>query len=380
MRVLFLGRKSFHEDVGGDTIQISKYREYLENLDCSARVALESAPDLTEVDLVHCFNVQVVEQTYPQIAHAKACGKKVVFSPIYWNMDEYYAFRQSHARDFGSHAAKEWARRHWGAHYACLRQGWADKDSSRFGFFLRLAAQGRRRLQRRCLDLADLILVSAMSEKEILIRDFGLSDRDKIRILPNGVDRIFHCPDPGFFMERFGLRDFLLAVGRMEPHKNQIAVLRAARGLPYTLVFIGTRRDERYWERCRSEAGPKTVFLGYVPHELLPSAYAAAQAHILASWFDIPGLVNLEAGLAGCNVISTDRGSSDDYLGRDAWYVAPRDVPGMTRAIREAMETKKRGDLQRKLLANYTWDAIAKLLLDYYRAVLGRSGKPAAVA
>jgi len=374
MNILLRGRRSFHQDPGGDAVQTVKYQEYLirGSRPCAVRIDLESEPDFSGVDVVHCFNLQVTDQTYCQLRQARERGKKVVFSPIYWSLDEYRRHRYAHARALGQNPAREFLRNHFDAHLHAF-QAWRRSGEPGAGAALgRLLLAGKRGLQRKCLELADRILVSAPSERDILLRDFpGLAEA-KVRVVPNGVDTHFAAADPEPFIRRYGRRDFLLAVGRMEPHKNQIAVLRALRNLEVPVVFIGSQRDARYLEACRRLARTDALFLDVLPHEFLPAAYAAARAHILASWFDIPGLVSLEAGLAGCNVISTDRGSARDYLGDGAWYANPADEGSIHRAVAEAMAAPRgiRGLAAR--LQAFSWERVAETLYDNYAEVLAQ--------
>jgi len=372
MNIALCARTSLFEDMGGDTIQISKYRDGLDRR--HARVMLSTAylPDITHADVVHCFNIQVVGQTHAQILAAKRMNKPVVFSPIYWNMCEYHDFRQRHAAMLGNSPAKEWAKHHWNAHYDCLRglvRHSPRREQART--LVRLLVKGRYGMQAECLRMADLILVSAPSEKAMLVRDFNLSNPAKVKVLPNGIDPKFYRPSPEGFTRHFDFKGFVLCVGRVEPHKNQISLIQAIQSLPYPLVIIGTQRDPRYLHLCQRADRGKTRFMGYVPHAMLPSAYAAARAHVLASWFDIPGLVNLEAGVAGCNVATTDRGSAADYLGREAWYLQPNDLESIRSAVGGAMESPRQPHLAERLREEYSWDRVAHQLWEHYQTVAG---------
>ncbi len=368
MNILLQAREKLYDDPGGDSIQISKYREYLEKSGCPVKLSLDLAPDLKNIDIVHGFNIQVTDQTYRQIRHAKDNGKQVVFSPIYWNMEEYLEYRLKNSREAGSYFLKEKFKKSWGSHYDCLQNVF--KKPSQAKVLRRLMVKGKRTLQKECLELADLILVSSVSEKNILLQDFGMNFSAKVRVLPNGVEPIFYKAEASPFVQEYGQQDFLLCVGRMDPHKNQLAVIRAAREMNISLVLIGPQPPTPYLKFCQKAAGPKTSFWGRVSHENLPAAYAAARAHILASWFDIPGLVNLEAGLAGCNVISTNRGSAADYLGENAWYLDPGDDNSIRNNIEMAMQSPRDSTLPARLLEHYSWEKITRHLCRYYQEIL----------
>jgi len=371
MKILLQARPSLYHDKGGDTIQITKYQHYCSSLVDHIEISTTPQPDLSAIDIVHCFNLQVVESTYPQIRHAKAQGKKVVFSPIYWPMKEFYDYRLQHARLWGNSRIKEELKRRFQTIYTCFKSGWNHSlPWSTIAQVLKgFLTHGKYGLQKKCLQLSDLILVSAPLEKHILLEGFPFLEENKIQVLPNGVDPMFFLPDASAFINHYHLKNFLLCVARMEPHKNITTLLQAVKDLPYPLVLIGTQHDQKYLAKCHELANERVHFLGYIPHDLLPSAYAAAHAHILPSWFDIPGLVSLEAGLAGCQIITTNRGSAKDYFQDKACYIDPNSIKSIKEAIHSAMTSKKSNHLAEDLLQNYTWDAIAKQLLTYYQGL-----------
>ena len=131
-------------------------------------------------------------------------------------------------------------------------------------------------------------------------------------------------------------------MARIESKKNQLAVIEALWDDPVDLVFVGSvspyfapdyaralppgRRAPRPGER-----GGRTHFLGWLPKAELPLVYAAAAAHILPSWNELPGLSSLEAGASGTRVISTQYSAIREMLGPDAWTVDPYEP----RSIRE---------------------------------------------
>ena len=56
--------------------------------------------------------------------------------------------------------------------------------------------------------------------------------------------------------------------------------------------------------------------------EILPST-GAARLHVLASWFEVAPLVDLEAAVAGCRVVTTTHGHTSEYLGDWGVYWSP---------------------------------------------------------
>ena len=111
---------------------------------------------------------------------------------------------------------------------------------------------------------------------------------------------------------RVPFKKFGVCVGRFDERKNQLGLIQALKTTSIPVVFIGAPGPNyrAYYERCRQVAdGGPFLFLPGMPQSELADAYAAAHMHVQASWLETPGLTNLEAGLSGCNLVMSDRGS-----------------------------------------------------------------------
>ena len=89
MKVLFQSRKTLYTVPGGDTIQIIKTKEYLEQMRIPVDISLELEPDVSSYDLVHLFNLGRPQEVYLQALNARRQGKKVGLSTIYVSYAEY---------------------------------------------------------------------------------------------------------------------------------------------------------------------------------------------------------------------------------------------------------------------------------------------------
>src|SRR5262249_11519139 len=125
------------------------------------------------------------------------------------------------------------------------------------------------------------------------------------------------------FRRETGLSDFVLCVGRLETRKNQLMLLKALETseLPIVLGTGGFASQPRYETACRAfrRAG-RTHFIGKVEPALLKSMYSAARVHALPSWYELPGLVSLEAAACGATPVVSDFGTARDYFGSAAFY------------------------------------------------------------
>lgn len=332
MKVLIQNRSNYLKSVAGDSIQLNKTKEYLEKLGIQITVSSEREIDLSGYDLVHLFNIMPIDDTYRQYQNIKHHSKKYVLSTIYWDPQEFLN-ASGQVKTFG-----EW---------------WS----------------GTMPLRREVLKEAALILPNSNLEYEILKRNFG--ELPPKVIVPNAADPIFAVAKPEHFLRVYRSKDFLLSVGRICQRKNQLALIRAAKKLKLPLVLIGPINDGIYYRECRREsAGCKVTFIDALSPLELASAYASARVHALVSWYDTPGLVSLEAAMAGCKIVTTDRGCAKEYFGDYAFYCKPGKIDTICEAINDAWNSKKDNQLKEHVLTNYTWEKTALKTLLAYQAAL----------
>jgi len=373
MRVLFQNRPDMFEVIGGDTIQLLKTKEYLEKLGIDVEVSTELRPNLNEYDLVHLFNITRVHETYIQAINAYKQNKPIVLSPIYWNTTEFLKKTSPIAYLYHTITSSS------DPHILKISSKFMDiidtLKKRKVNEALKIQREmGVRTQQIQVLKLADIILPNSHIEAELIKRDFGVPD-SKLFVVPNAVDKKFSNAKRKLFINKFGLSEFVLSVGRIEWRKNTLSLIKAANkeGLP--LILIGSRKPGKYTKLCEKEAKKgDVIFLDPIPHDspLLASAYAAAKVHALVSWYDTPGLVSLEAALAGANIVTTNRGTAREYFKDMAWYCDPSDLNSIRKALREAYSSKKTKKLKLHILKNYTWEVVAKKTVEAYNRVLSR--------
>lgn len=233
--------------------------------------------------------------------------------------------------------------------------------------------------RRELLQLADAILPNSRAEAGQLSRLFGADGR-KIQVVPNGVDPRFAAASPDLFRERFGPREFVLYVGRIEPRKNVLGLIRAARlaGLPLVAIGAVVPGHEAYGAACREVGGDGVTWIERVDHAdpLLASAMAAARVFALPSWFETPGLAALEAAVTGCAIVITPYGCTREYFGDRAEYARPGDVRQIASALARAWGGPGRvrpvapgNDLSEQILERYSWSIVARETREAYDRV-----------
>jgi len=219
------------------------------------------------------------------------------------------------------------------------------------------------------LSLADGILVNGESEKMSLVSVIGV-DPGRIHVIRNGFDPIFSEEiGPASFRSAFNIDyDFILNIGNIEPRKNQLNLIRAAKCLGMRVVLIGAIRDQAYAERCISEGAENTVHIGYLKHDnaLLRSAISAANVFCLPSTLETPGLAALEAAAAGARLVITQEGSTSEYFDQNAVYVDPQSVENIAEGILFAIKNPKSNHLKDHVCSKYTWPKVTRVLEDLY--------------
>jgi tetratricopeptide (TPR) repeat protein len=174
------------------------------------------------------------------------------------------------------------------------------------------------------------------------------------------------------FIKAYGIKDFILCVGRLEHRKNQLGLLKALEDsdLPVVLAAGGFSYQSDYAAAVkRFKRRGQTLILGRLDDEMLASAYAAAKVHVLPSWYELPGLVSLEAGCHGCNVVVTRNGTAPDYLGDQAFYCDPGDENSILLAVTQAFHSPIKHRLKEVVMAN-TWDKVGEQTRASYNKVL----------
>ena len=385
MRVLMVNTFE-NRAAGGDMVQLKKTKQYLEKLGVEVDVCCSPRPDARGYDLVHIFNMWFPHQTLAQLKAIRLLTPNipVVMSPIYWNMTEKAWADVAVPQIFAnSTTAEELESR--------LKQLATDK----------LLVGGRRRseasepnfsgytqYQLQIMDMVDYLL--PLSNAEMLNLRQTLKVQKPFNVVPNGAEiEVFENAKPDWFVKKYKIRDFVLMVGLVEARKNQLMLLHALKDEGVPVVIVGRNYDPTYLRLCHKYAPDKTLFIDHLPHEQLASAFKAAQVHALPSWMECASLANIEAALAGCSLVVSDRTSEPEYYGKNAYYCDPASVDSIRRAVQSARRNRtadapKREQLRQQFLTQYTWQSAAEKTLRGYEATLALrapagASKPVAV-
>jgi glycosyltransferase involved in cell wall biosynthesis len=343
--VLFHAPSCVFQAPGGGENQLVQTGRGLEALGHRIRLFSPWADRLEDARLLHMFGMSREGLELARIARAR--GVRVVLSPICWIEPRALVALApgvlAAGRDLGKWAVKIVAPR-W--------PSW----------------------RRELLSLADAILPNSRAEARQLARLFGI-DPGVFHVVPNGVSPEFAAATPARFRAEHGPDDFVLYVGRIEPRKNVLGLVRAVglSGLPLVVIGGVPPGREEYAATCRDAGGASILWIGERDHDdpLLASAYAAARVFALPSWFETPGLAALEAAAAGSAVVITPFGCTREYFGDRAEYARPDRVSSIGRAIERAWRAGPDAGLATHVGTHYSWMEVASRTSEVYGQVTG---------
>lgn len=374
MRVLIQSRKNFYSLRGGDTVQIEKTKAELEKLGVKVDISLDFEADLTGYDLVHLTNVTRIQETYLHVVNAKKQGKPMVLSTIYWPMDEFEKQGQIGIRKLiNSHLGIDNQER-----IKAIARYIKDKESRNIAT-KNLWRIGYTKMQQYVVNNVDYFLPNSEMEMIEFCKSFGIP-RDKYTVVPNAIDEEIAIKQmkqvaPEKYKQYEGA---IICVGRIEPRKNQLALVKALDQSGYKLVLVGAVSDnqQQYFEEIKKimERNSSFYYIPRIDNSELYQLYKVCKVSSLPSWLDTPGLVSLEAASMGCNLAISSKGSTTEYFGEYAEYCLPDDIVGIRRAIDRAYAKAKDENLRKKIFDNYTWKIAGTKTLESYERVLSKKG------
>jgi glycosyltransferase involved in cell wall biosynthesis len=109
-------------------------------------------------------------------------------------------------------------------------------------------------------------------------------------------------------------------------------------------------------------------FLPY-DSDMLASLYAGAKVHVLLGQNETPGIVNLEAGLAGANLVVGDCVPVREYLKEYALYTDYNSIDDIKEKVVNAYNSKRDTRVSKFIENNYTWNVVAEKTLLAYKSI-----------
>jgi glycogen synthase len=256
-------------------------------------------------------------------------------------------------------------------------------------------------IERTAYQNADGVIAVSAAMKQDVHELYGV-DRDKIRVIHNGIDLEQYRPTPDAgVLVRYGIdpvKPVVLFVGRITRQKGIIHLVRAikhlrsgvqvvlAAGAPDT-PEIGREMAERV-DEARRESDNVIVWIPQIlPKEEIIALYTQATVFVCPSVYEPFGIINLEAMACGTPVVASAVGGIKEVVVPEKTGLLvnfetdgngsfePRDPDGFSRdlaaAVNQLLDDPKRlatmGVRARERVEHYFgWQSIARFTLDFY--------------
>jgi glycogen(starch) synthase len=222
------------------------------------------------------------------------------------------------------------------------------------------------------------------------ISDYFQCPRDKIRVIPNGVDterfdRI-EGQDLDHFRHMYALpfEDIAFSVGRVVVEKGIHLLIQAMplvlRDHPSAKLVVAGRGPEL--EALRSLAwqwgvGEKVLLTGFISDEDRDKLFKIADCAVFPSLYEPFGIVALEAMAARCPVVVSAVGGLQDVVEHNETgiVVYPNDVDSLAWGIVHTLQHPKWSaarveNAYRVVRERYNWGHIARMTAGVYRQVI----------
>lgn len=200
-------------------------------------------------------------------------------------------------------------------------------------------------------------------------------DEAKIMVHYTGLDQMRFIPRDRV-AEKAGLGingPLILCVGALIPRKNQALLIEALVQLPgATLMLAGQGPAEPDYRSLAARLGvaDRVRFMGNVPHDDLPSLFAAADVMALVS--ESEGLANawVEALACGTPIVASDVGGIRELMKTPAaGRIVDRNTQAIAFAITELLADPAPSQDVAANVSAFSWEENAQTLAGFFRKV-----------
>ena len=233
------------------------------------------------------------------------------------------------------------------------------------------------------MESADLITCVSRHERDVLISEIGLNDKN-IKIIYNGIDweDWKEIPDPMTFRRKYPhiSEKFVLFAGRLATNKgltDLIGAMSLLESPDIDLVLMGA--DMGLGKELDKVADSKNIAmhrLGHVDDDVYRSALSAAEILVLPSEYEAFGIVLLEAAAAATPVIGTRVGGIPEAMsdGENGFLVDYKDPVMLANKISSLIGDEKLcqelGNHGRIFSKRFSWSGLVDQLESEYLSLL----------
>lgn len=241
------------------------------------------------------------------------------------------------------------------------------------------------------LNDVDRAIALTMEEKKQFLM-MGV-DKDKIRVIPNGLDlsEFTDLPKKGTFKEKYSISShtqIILFLGRVQKIKGLDLLINVFSKLirkekNSKLVIVGPE-EEGYIETLKKliatqEIEGKVLFTGLLKGQDKLSAYVDADVFVLSSYSEGLPMTVLEACASGLPVVITNRCNVPEVADYGAGLVVQCNenelFSALLHLLRDEGLRKTFGENGKRMVREkFTWDEVVKQLEEVYRKVGEKTG------
>jgi glycosyltransferase involved in cell wall biosynthesis len=224
---------------------------------------------------------------------------------------------------------------------------------------------------------AHMFTVSEFSKKRIA-EVFGYPE-DRITVTHLGFDKnrfkVSDSQELTSALVKYGLlaREYLLFVGRLEPKKNILGIIKGYEQsqIQQPLVLAGRIvriSDVEQYLTDKPDLKSRIKFLGYVPELDKAALYSGARIFLFPTFYEGFGLPIIEAQACGTTVITSNTASNPEIAGRGSLIVDPGSEWEISKAIKslwsdEAIR-KEKIEAGFENIRRFDWSETAKKTVD----------------
>jgi len=224
----------------------------------------------------------------------------------------------------------------------------------------------QRQLQWGAFRKADRVVVGIKAECRVLETVYGVP-RDRIAIVPLGLDEPYlHS------MSKSARESHLITVGTIRDVKRSADLAKMAREAEVPILFVGDPYSDEgpYWHRFRGLIDGH--FVMHKPHMhdpgVIKDLYSRARGFVLFSEYENWSLATHEAAACGLPLLLPNMKWSRECFGDGATYFPGDDFKMNSQILRDFYSAAP--SLSSPHDALYSWDYVAKQLVDVYNKVL----------
>ena len=239
------------------------------------------------------------------------------------------------------------------------------------------------KLEKQAAEKSNLIITISKYTQNKIIQLYEI-EKEKIRIVPNGVDikKFRPLKNQNRIKKQMGVNNqyCVLFVGRLIPRKGLSFLVQAAKQIVkeeeqtrFVIVGDGPQRSQLIYNLEKNRILKNFIFLGDVKDEILPLIYNCADVFVFPSIQEGQGIALLEAQATSKPVITFNTGGvREAIINQETGLLVEPNSDELANAVLKLLKNEelrnKMGKKGREFVSKYfSWNNNAKKLLEIYK-------------